>query len=228
MNETIAYVEQDRPGRWQGHILLAGFSTATGVYSKSSQAEVVAVMRRFAQGAKIRGVSKQDFFLLWWREFFLPRTEDPQAPWETLVELAAQDPLVTVTRDRYNRGGGRAISDAYERRWRGRLEFRGNQSQGGSRLQQGPGGDSGSETSEPGQSDGVESPTGRWSDGDDGTGEAHTCEDHLVAPVSYAREIGFPPQYIYNAIYHGKIKSYGERPKRICRVHADRRYRRSP
>jgi hypothetical protein len=40
-------------------------------------------------------------------------------------------------------------------------------------------------------------------------------DETLVAPVQAAKYIGVPPQYVYNKIYHGKLKAVGERPKMV-------------
>jgi hypothetical protein len=38
--------------------------------------------------------------------------------------------------------------------------------------------------------------------------------DEWVPIVQCAKRLGYPPQYLYNAVYHGKIKTQGERPKK--------------
>ena len=38
--------------------------------------------------------------------------------------------------------------------------------------------------------------------------------DEWVPIVQLAKRLGYPPQYLYNAVYHGKIKTQGERPKK--------------
>jgi hypothetical protein len=36
----------------------------------------------------------------------------------------------------------------------------------------------------------------------------------LIAPVAFAKRIGVPPQYVYQAVSKGRIQTVGERPKR--------------
>jgi hypothetical protein len=39
--------------------------------------------------------------------------------------------------------------------------------------------------------------------------------DTLVAPVAIAKRLGVPPQYVYQVISKGRIKTFGERPKKV-------------
>lgn len=38
--------------------------------------------------------------------------------------------------------------------------------------------------------------------------------DEWVPIVQLAKRLGYPPQYLYNAVYHGKIQTQGEKPKK--------------
>jgi len=204
---TIACIEKDGSKYW-GQIWFEGDSIfAHSVYNKDSEEAVLAVMRNWDPEVKV--LPKADFYLQWWRVFFLERTNNPEAPWEELVALARSDPLITVVRDRVRRTHAGEVKTGSK--WEA-AEWANNRGSLRARPYVPRPRPAGSVVTRSPQAPPIPAK------------KDHECDKFPISPVALAKLVGVPPQYIYNLVYHKKVQSWGDRPKQVCKICVGRRY----
>lgn len=206
----IAYVEEvtDPKGVWLGVSLDPDMPFHRQyLWGQHSKAEV---LERFDADAEV--LDKAEFYLRYWRVFFLPRTSDPEASWATLVELAGQDPLKVTYRIRPS-----TQNPTGRKRNKSRLD---HAMERNARIRSG----------QPVAMSSYTPPRTRTTKVP--LSEVKTYVSKVdgkvwISPVNYAKVIGLPPQYVYQVVSKGKLRTkQGPKSKLICLEEADRYYRR--
>jgi hypothetical protein len=199
----IAYMEEADPGSFVGISvnLEDPFIDRHWVWGKFTREEV---LERLADAEML---DKKEFYLQYFRAFFLPRTDDPEAPWEALVKLAGWDP--TTHRPRIKVGEQKPST----KRNKSRLDYAMERNRG---------------TYKPRTTTSYSAPRGRATKVPLSSVKLYRLkeDDSLwISPVNYAKVIGLPPQYIYQAISKGKFKTkQGPKSKLIRLSDADKYY----